>query len=501
MSFSVKRKVSYFHHPGVGKFHYALGHLMKPFRIEMTHNLLVAYGLFDKMNVLPIPSCPEQELNRFHSKDYVQFLKSVTLDNLDHHLNKLPRFKINSDCPIFDGLWEFCQISAGGSLAGAAHLNEGRSSIAINWAGGHHHAKKSEASGFCYVNDCVLAILELLRVHARVLYVDIDVHHGDGVERAFYTTDRVMTASFHKFGNSFFPQTGDCKDIGSGRGKHYSVNFPLHDGIDDDNYREIFIPVMSHVMNWYQPGAVVLQCGADSLSGDRLGTFNLSLFGHGQCVDFFKGYDVPLLILGGGGYTVRNVARCWAYETSRAVGETLSDTIPANENYEYYGPDFRLHISPSNRENQNSADELQKTTEKIFESLREIPHAPSTPFLNTPRGGGIDDILGDSEPDMNSRAKNRRAKMVVDYAGSDDEDEDQYVFSLRRATRRGSRINFPPRRRFAGIGIGSVSSDVVDVPDEHSPRKDGRLRQVHSVEKEESEKEGDRIYVTSDEVE
>lgn len=89
-------------------------------------------------------------------------------------------------------------------------LNKEATDIAINWAGGLHHAKKSEASGFCYVNDIVLAILELLKYHQRVLYIDIDIHHGDGVEEAFYTTDRVMTCSFHKYGE-YFPGTGDLR--------------------------------------------------------------------------------------------------------------------------------------------------------------------------------------------------------------------------------------------------------------------------------------------------
>ena len=95
-------------------------------------------------------------------------------------------------------------------LAGAVKLNKQQADIAVNWAGGLHHAKKSEASGFCYTNDIVLAILELLKYHQRVLYVDIDIHHGDGVEEAFYTTDRVMTVSFHKYGE-YFPGTGDLR--------------------------------------------------------------------------------------------------------------------------------------------------------------------------------------------------------------------------------------------------------------------------------------------------
>ncbi len=98
---------------------------------------------------------------------------------------------MGEDCPVFDGLYEFCASYVAGSVRGAEWIMQGESDIAINWAGGLHHAKKTEASGFCYVNDCVLAILELLKVYERVLYIDIDCHHGDGVEEAFYATDRV----------------------------------------------------------------------------------------------------------------------------------------------------------------------------------------------------------------------------------------------------------------------------------------------------------------------
>ncbi|VDM93423.1 unnamed protein product, partial [Onchocerca ochengi] len=257
----------------------------------------------------------------------------------------------------------------------AAKLNKKQADITINWMGGLHHAKKSEASGFCYTNDIVLAILELLKYHQRVLYVDIDVHHGDGVEEAFYTTDRVMTVSFHKFGE-YFPGTGDVQDIGSGKGKYYAVNCPLHDGIDDETYQRIFRAVMEQVMLSYQPSAIVLQCGADSLVGDRLGCFNLSLKGHGKCVEFMKKFDLPLLLLGGGGYTIRNVARCWAYETSIALDVEISNELPYNDYFEYYSSDFKLHIVPSNMINLNTPDHLQKMQSTIFEHLRHLPHAP-----------------------------------------------------------------------------------------------------------------------------
>ncbi len=110
-------------------------------------------------------------------------------------------YKINRtfDCPSFEGLYDFCELAVGGSLDAADLIITGEVQHAINWSGGYHHAKKSEASGFCYVNDIVVCIIELLKVYPRVLYIDIDVHHGDGVEEAFYHTNRVMTLSFHQY--------------------------------------------------------------------------------------------------------------------------------------------------------------------------------------------------------------------------------------------------------------------------------------------------------------
>ncbi|GJP33765.1 hypothetical protein CLOM_g18281 [Closterium sp. NIES-68] len=374
-----KKRVAYFYDPDVGNYYYGQGHPMKPHRIRMTHSLLMHYGLHTKLEIFkPFPA-RDKDMCRFHSDDYVEFLRTVTPENQHEQLRMLKRFNVGEDCPVFDGLYQFCQTYTGGSVGGAVKLNHGHSDIAINWAGGLHHAKKCEASGFCYVNDIVLAILELLKYHARVLYIDIDIHHGDGVEEAFYTTDRVMTVSFHKFGD-YFPGTGDLRDTGYGKGKHYSLNVPLHDGIDDDSYLSLFKPLISKVMDVFQPGAVVLQCGADSLSGDRLGCFNLSVRGHSECVRFLRSFNVPLLLLGGGGYTIRNVARCWCYETGVAVGLELEDRMPFNDYYEYFGPDYTLHITPSNMENQNSRAYLDSVRTRLLENLSKLQHAPSVPF-------------------------------------------------------------------------------------------------------------------------
>lgn len=122
-----------------------------------------------------------------------------------------------------------------------------------------------------------MCILELLRVYVRVLYVDIDCHHGDGVEEAFFLSNRVMTVSFHQYGEDFYPGSGHIDSIGAGVGKYYAVNVPMKPGLTDEPYLEVFKKIMSRVMETFRPDAIVMQCGADSLSLDKLGGFNLSI--------------------------------------------------------------------------------------------------------------------------------------------------------------------------------------------------------------------------------
>jgi len=325
------------------------------------------------------------DMARFHSEEYIEFLQRVSPHNIQSFSKSLTHYNVGAaDCPVFDGLYEFCARYTGASLEAAEKLVTEQADIAINWSGGLHHAKKYEASGFCYVNDIVVAILELLKYHARVLYIDIDIHHGDGVQEAFYLTDRVMTVSFHKYGN-FFPGTGHMYEVGAGAGRQYSVNVPLKEGMDDVSYEYIFTPIMQMVMDLYKPSAVVLQCGADSLSGDRLGCFNLSTKGHGKCVEFMKKFNLPLMILGGGGYTLRNVARLWAYETSILCEEELSSELPYQEYFEYFGPDFALHPEVNPRmENANSQQYLASIVETVGRQLKLLQGAPSVQMADMP---------------------------------------------------------------------------------------------------------------------
>lgn len=391
-----KKRVAYFYDNDVGNYMYNVGHVMKPHRIRMAHSLIMNYGLYKDLEIYRAKPATKQEMTQLHTDEYIDFLSRVTPDNLDQFSREQGKFNVGEDCPVFDGLFEHCGISAGGSMEGAARLNRGKCDIAVNWAGGLHHAKKSEASGFCYVNDIALGILELLRYHQRVLYIDIDVHHGDGVEEAFYTTDRVMTCSFHKYGE-FFPGTGELRDIGIGKGKYRAVNVPLRDGINDETYHSVFQPTIKAIMDWFQPGAVVLQCGGDSLSGDRLGCFNLSMYGHAKCVDYVKSFNIPMMVVGGGGYTIRNVSRTWAFETSVCAGVQLPVELPFNEYYEYFGPDYRMEVRSSNMINANSPEYLNKVLSQVLQNIERTQFAPSVQMQPVPRDIDTEDMDDDSE--------------------------------------------------------------------------------------------------------
>ncbi|XP_077980928.1 histone deacetylase 3-like [Glandiceps talaboti] len=423
-----KPTVAYFYDSDVGNFHYGPGHPMKPHRLALTHSLVLNYGLYKKMQVYRPYRASQHDMCRFHSEEYIDFLSRVTPQNIQSFTKSLSHFNVGDDCPVFPGLFDFCAMYTGASLEGATKLNNELCDVAINWAGGLHHAKKFEASGFCYVNDIVISILELLKYHPRVLYVDIDIHHGDGVQEAFYLTDRVMTVSFHKYGNHFFPGTGDMYEIGSESGRYYSLNIPLKDGIDDQSYCQLFKPIIQMVVDYYQPTCIVLQCGADSLGCDRLGCFNLSIKGHGECVKFVKEFNIPLLVLGGGGYTVRNVARCWTFETGLLLDQSISNELPYNEYFEYFSPDFTLHPDVSTRiENLNSKQYIDQVRQTVHENLKALNHAPSVQMQDVPPDLLSLERIDEPNPDIRDPQQdqdNRIEPANEFYDGDKDQDKD-----------------------------------------------------------------------------
>jgi histone deacetylase HOS2 len=381
-------KVSWHSNPEIEKHHFGHAHPMKPWRLTLAKGLIMSYGMHAAMDTYVSRQATREEMEDFHSEEYLNYLKTAKVAMPDDDYPK--DFNLGgSDCPIFEGLFNYCSMYSGASIDAARKLCNNESDIAINWSGGLHHAKKAEASGFCYVNDIVLAILQLLRKHLRVLYIDIDVHHGDGVEEAFWSTDRVMTLSIHKYdGLNFFPGTGDIDRTGPDNegnpGAHHAINVPLSDGIDDDQYVFLFKTIVGMCVERFQPTAIVLQCGADSLAGDRLGRFNVQVEGHGACVTFCKSLKIPLLLVGGGGYTPRNVARAWAHETSIAIGcdATLNPIIPEHTPYRSHFRHDTIfptleQILGDPRPNKNTKRKVEEIIQSITEQLRFVNAAPS----------------------------------------------------------------------------------------------------------------------------
>jgi hypothetical protein len=174
-------------------------------------------------------------------------------------------------------------------------------------------------------------------------------------------------------------------EVGVGAGRYTSVNVPLKDGIDDEGYMALFKPIMRKIFEVYDPAVVVLQCGADSLGCDRLGCFNLSTKCHGDAVQFIKDFGKPTMVLGGGGYTIRNVARCWTYETAVLVGEPLAPDLPYNEYFQYFGPDYKLHPDiDTGKENLNTPEYMRAIREHVEENLRRLQGAPSVQMQEIP---------------------------------------------------------------------------------------------------------------------
>jgi len=335
-------------------------------RSFMLHSLMFHTGVLKEMKLFDICMVKMDELKVFHSSDYLNFLA-------DPKPSLEEEFGCVYDCPVFDGMEEFARTIVSASLTAARLLLEDRVHTAINWSGGWHHARRDTASGFCYVNDVVLAIHKLQSRFKRILYIDLDVHHGDAVEDAFSSTSKVMTLSLHKMEPGFFPGSGSVSDIGFGKGKCHSVNVPLKHGIKDQDYCHIFDQVFDMTLLTFNPDVFVLQCGVDGLAGDPHGGFNLTPEGLSHCVTKVVSAGPPCLLLGGGGYHIANSVRCWTKITADLVGVELPQDIPDTDpHFLQYGPDFTFRITPSCSRNMNTTEQVQQLLDEIRINMSKI---------------------------------------------------------------------------------------------------------------------------------
>ena len=312
------------------KFDFGPMHPFKIYRLGLAYELMEAYGLteLESVYILTPREATLEEAKTFHSDGYLEVLRladsGMWIPNLfSHGLGP-------GDNPVFPGVYEWGMRVAGASIECAEELLAGRASAAFNISGGLHHAMPSRAYGFCHINDPVLAINKLLAAGKRVAYVDIDAHHGDGVQYAFYKTDQVLTISVHQSGHTIFPGTGFPGEIGQGAGKGYAVNVPLLPRARDDAFSRVRNEVIAPLLAAYDPDVIVTQLGADALLGDRIANLGMSLREFERFAKFYRSLEKPWLALGGGGYDVGNVARAWTLVFGVMNGIELPDEIPAS---------------------------------------------------------------------------------------------------------------------------------------------------------------------------
>ncbi|MYC06141.1 MAG: acetoin utilization protein AcuC [Chloroflexi bacterium] len=311
-------------------------HPMKPARLRYTYELLQAYNAFDAPNVSVVAPREAllEEIRWYHSADYVDAVQR--LNNGDVSVDQR-KFNFGpGDNPAYRGIYDASALSTGATMTAVEMLLSDEVDAAFSISGGLHHAMPSYAYGFCVFNDPVIGIKRLLAEGLRVAYVDIDCHHGDGVQHAFYDTDAVMTISLHESGAFLFPGTGHTQEIGAGRGRGYSVNMPLYPYTSDEVYlwalREVAMPLLHR----FRPDVLVTQLGIDSHFRDPITHLALSVQGHAAAVQELASLGArKWLALGGGGYDLQAVARAWAMDLAVMSEQNLPAGIPQDYAAQY----------------------------------------------------------------------------------------------------------------------------------------------------------------------
>lgn len=353
------------------QFDYGPTHPLKMYRLKLTYSLIKAYGLtkLPHTYVAPPRMAKEEEVLTFHTPEYLEALK---LADSGLFAPNTYRYGLGlGDNPIVQGLYEGSLLACGASLVAAEEIVKAKAKTSFNIAGGLHHALPSRASGFCYLNDPVIAINKLLEHFPKIAYVDIDAHHGDGIQYAFYQTDRVLTISMHESGRYLFPGTGFEGEIGEGDGLGYSINIPLHPYARDDLFLEALDEVILPLVEAYNPDVLVTQLGVDTFAADPIANLAISTEAFCRAVESFRELKKPWVALGGGGYDVGNVARAWTLAWAIMNGVELPNDVPDSWNQEARA--FSVHLSQLRDKvtHQDSEVTAKRDLEQVIKSLKE----------------------------------------------------------------------------------------------------------------------------------
>lgn len=352
---------------------YNLGpaHPLRPVRVKLTNDLLKSKRILDNPSVKveePRPAT-ESEILTFHDKEYVNLVRKYSLTGrgvLDM-----------GDTPAFKGCYEATSLVVGASLAACDMIMNGSYEHAFNPSGGLHHAHPERASGFCIFNDPAVTIKRLQTKYRvkRLVYLDIDAHHGDGVMYGFYKDPGVLDIDFHESGRYLFPGTGFPDETGEGEAAGTKVNIPLLPGTGDEAYLSAFRRLVPSLVERFRPEIILVQCGADGHLDDRLAHLRLSTGTYREVILEMHRLAHELcggrfVLFGGGGYTLSNVPRVWTVAFATLAGLSEDDAIPEEWSRAFRAltgedPPRKLHDSPT-----KDTQEIHKEVERVLEELR-----------------------------------------------------------------------------------------------------------------------------------
>ncbi len=314
--------------PAYQTYNFGEGHPFTPIRQAMLTELLRHFSL--PLDWIVPPVATREDVRQVHAEDFVEAVERAAAGDTDvpwcYGLG-------TSDVPFFAGMDQAARVLVGGTLEAARRIASGAGTRVLQLGGGLHHAMRDRAAGFCVYNDVAVAIEHLRQQGLRVAYVDVDVHHGDGVQALFYDTPDVLTISLHQDGQTLFPGTGGLDELGEGAGRGFSLNVPLLPGLGDDAYLDAFESVVPHALAWFQPDVLVVEAGADAHGLDPLAGLNLTTYGFEQVfrrIVALAGQHAQgrLLVTLGGGYHPDSALRVWLLLLHVLADLPLPEALP-----------------------------------------------------------------------------------------------------------------------------------------------------------------------------
>jgi acetoin utilization protein AcuC len=369
------RRLAFIFSPAAHELSYPEECPFKSQRAGLTRSKLLSFGLLgteDRREVEPRRATFD-ELAAFHDPRYLEELQRAAEGELTPAGIRMGLG--GPDTPVFKDMFEYGAWAAGGAITAADLLMTNGADVAFSLQGGFHHARADAASGFCFLNDVVLACMRLASVGKRVAYVDIDAHHGDGVQEAFYRRNDVLTISMHESGKTLFPWGGFEDEIGEGDGLGYNANVSLPAWTYDEAFVGAFDRAALPLIRAYQPDVIVLELGMDTLAGDPLTHLHMTNNIVVDVLERLLALNTPLLVAGGGGYHVGNTVRAWALAWRTCCGEGDDDALSLGlggvlmESTEWAGGlrDRELPVTPEQR--RSVEPELSASMTKIHNNL------------------------------------------------------------------------------------------------------------------------------------